>query len=409
MNTADVLIIGGGIIGMSCAMQLARRSRARIVVLEKGAGPGEGSTGASSAVCRFKYSRPETVRLARDGIGAYRRWREFLDLPDPLAVYHNHGVLWLGAEGPSRDADRLGALGVRAAVLDDAHLRQRFPALNTCVLSPDVETGETHDCRGDGLHLLELDGGYMDPVDTLQDLIAAARRKDVEVRFQSKVALVNSSSGRVTGLTLADGAVLQGPVVINAAGPWCNEIFAAAGLACPWPLRPTRIQVALVERPPEAPGDIPVCVDLAGGIYFRTQNRGRQFVVGSVLEQDEREEITDPDTFANFADDDFIRRKLHVLQHRIPALQRMRGVRGYSGLYTMNRSDVHPVVGCTPLGGFLVANGFSGHGFKLAPAIGSLIAQELTGERGEFDTDVNAHFLAFDREPIAVATKSVLA
>jgi glycine/D-amino acid oxidase-like deaminating enzyme len=150
-------------------------------------------------------------------------------------------------------------------------------------------------------------------------------------------------------------------------------------------------------------------VDVAGGIYFRTQNRGQQFVVGSVLEQDEREEIADPDTFANFADDDFIRGKLHALQHRIPALQRLRGVRSYSGLYTMNRSDVHPIVGRTPLEGFLVANGFSGHGFKLAPAIGSLIAQALTGERSEFDTDVSARFLAFDREPIAVATKSVLA
>ena len=82
---------------------------------------------------------------------------------------------------------------------------------------------------------------------------------------------------------------------------------------------------------------------------------------------------------------------------------------GYSGLYTINRSDMHPIVGRTPVEGFYVANGFSGHGFKLAPAIGSLLAQAITGESSTFDTSVSADFLAFDRSPIALASKTVLA
>jgi glycine/D-amino acid oxidase-like deaminating enzyme len=89
---------------------------------------------------------------------------------------------------------------------------------------------------------------------------------------------------------------------------------------------------------------------------------------------------------------------------------RYRGrIRGYSGLYTINARDVHPVVGKTEIDGFYVANGCSGHGFKLAPAIGSLIAQAIVGVGGAFDTRVDPGFLAFDRTPIAIASKSVLA
>jgi glycine/D-amino acid oxidase-like deaminating enzyme len=408
----EIVIIGAGIIGMSTALQLARRTRARILVLEKGSGPGEGSTGASSAVCRFRYTRPETIQLARDGIAAYQNWSAFVGLPDPVARFHRHGVLWLGVGGrisPDRDAKVLGGLGIRTEVLDDRDLEARYPAISPCVVSPDLETGEAHSCHGGGRHLLEVDGGYIDPVDALQDLIRAAASIGVRVRYGAKVTGVAVVGGRVTGVTLGDGEAISCSHLVNAAGPWCNAIFDYVGLDCSWPLQPTRIQIAVLNRPPEVQGDIPVTVDTAGGIYFRTQNRGQQIIIGSVAEVDEREVVPDPGNFATFADDDFVRAKLHALEHRIPGLTSLSGVRGYSGLYTMNRADVHPVVGETPIEGFYVANGFSGHGFKLAPAIGSLLAQTITGEKAEFDTDVDRSFLAFDRTPIHLPSKSVLA
>jgi glycine/D-amino acid oxidase-like deaminating enzyme len=126
------------------------------------------------------------------------------------------------------------------------------------------------------------------------------------------------------------------------------------------------------------------------------------------MPEDERE-IVDPDEFDRSADDDFIRSKLHALQHRLPSVTELKGVRGYSGLYTMNLADVHPLVGETSVSGFYVANGCSGHGFKLAPAIGSLVAQSVTGERISGDTDVDGTFLSFNREPISLAQQSVLA
>jgi glycine/D-amino acid oxidase-like deaminating enzyme len=122
-ETADIVVIGAGIMSMSTAFQIARRSGARVIVLEKGVGPGEGSTGASSAVCRFRYSNAEIVRLARDGIAAYRNWPDFLGNAAPNARFQNVGVLWLSDERDwaLREAARLGPLGIRAEAPPTIH------------------------------------------------------------------------------------------------------------------------------------------------------------------------------------------------------------------------------------------------------------------------------------------------
>jgi glycine/D-amino acid oxidase-like deaminating enzyme len=407
-QTADVVIAGAGIIGMSIAMQIARRSNLRVIVVDKGDGPGEGSTGASSAVCRFKYTRPETVSLARDGIAAYQNWSAFLRISDPVARFHRHGVVWLNG-GTEEEVARLAGLGIRTECLDDDDVQARFPAVNPCRLAPDFENGEPHDCTSGGQHLLEVDAGYVDPMDALGDLITAARAAGVTVRFRTELTGVRRSGDKVTGVTLDGTERIDAPIVVNAAGPWCMSLFQLAGVDHPWPLVPTRIQIVHVARPTTVEGLLPVCVDPAGGIYFRTQNRGQQILIGSVLEVDEQEAVRDPDAYSRYADDEFINRTLHALQHRLPGLADFRQVRGYSGLYTMNRSDVHPVVGRTSLEGFYVANGCSGHGFKLAPAIGSLIARLIVGDASEFDTSVDPAFLSFERSPIPIRSRSVLA
>jgi glycine/D-amino acid oxidase-like deaminating enzyme len=152
-----------------------------------------------------------------------------------------------------------------------------------------------------------------------------------------------------------------------------------------------------------------VGADSSTGIYFRPESGGSQVLIGSVLPEDEEEVVEDPDDYKRSPDADFTEMKLAALHHRVPELE-ARGIpTGIAGLYTINREDVHPVVGPTGVGGFWVANGFSGHGFKLAPAIGSMVAQEVTGARGDFDTDVPMSFFAVDREPIDIAVKHVLA
>ena len=408
----DVVIAGAGIIGLSIARQLARRSSLSIAVIDKGAGVGEGSTGASTAVCRYRYSRDEVVYLARDGIHAYRQWPEFTGLAEPRAEFQQDGVLWLpGADTAwaPRESERMQGLGIESEVLDADELERRFPAISPSTLAPDFETGEPRECTPGGQAFFEPTGGYIDPVSAAQDLVDACRRSGVDVFFKAPAAGIDMKGGRVCGITLGNGDSLSTPLVINAAGPWCHSLYREAGLEIGWDLAPVRIQVLHRDRPDELEGHIPVTVDMAGGIYFRTQNRGQQLVVGSVLEEDEQEVVDDPDNYRNEPDEAFELMKLHALHHRLPKLPYRGRVMGYCGLYTVNRNDVHPILGPTNVEGFWVANGFSGHGFKLAPAIGAMIARELTGEADDFDTNVPMAFLGIGREPIVLDAKSVLA
>ena len=407
-ETADVVIAGGGIVGLSIAYQLARRNAGRIVVLEKSSSLGEGSTGASSAVCRFKYSRAETVLLARYGIGAYRDWAAFLDLAAPMARFHATGVLWLGNGLPvHEEVARLTALRVLAEEIDDRELAQRYPSINPCPLAPDLETGAEHECTNGGGHMVELEGGYVDPMDALHDLLTAVRARGVDVRLGCGVTGIATGAGGIEMVKTSHGEFAT-RTLVNAAGPWCRQLDEMVGLDSPWPLRATRIQIAHVDRPLSIVGAIPVCADPPGGIYFRPQNRGQQIIIGSILEEDEREYV-DPNQFDRSADELFVATKIHAAQHRLRGLGDIRNVRGYSGLYTMNVADVHPVVGATHLSGYYVANGFSGHGFKLAPAIGALVAQAIAGVRLADDPQVEPEFLSFFRSPMSDVVRSVLA
>lgn len=412
MKTADIVIIGAGIIGLCTALQIARRSRLRIVVVDKAPMAGAGSTGASSAVCRYRYSADETVALARDGIAAYQNWSEFLELSAPTLVYHRVGMLWLDGQS-AEDADascaRLTRLGVRAESLPSADLAARFPQLNSCALPFDRSGASIHECApSETRRLFEPDAGYVEPMDAVTDVLNALRARDVAVHFNSGVTGLRRLPNGGFETTLENGDRLQSGAVVNCAGPWCDVISAMIGLDHSWPLRPTRIQVAQVDRPTTLEGALPVCADIAGGIYFRPQGATR-LVIGSVLDEDEQDHVAAADEFKVFADDDFLRAKTHALAHRLGLKAHLTGVRGYSGLYTINMRDRHPIVGRTAVDGYYLANGCSGHGFKLAPAIGSLLARSLVGGADAFETAVDLAFLSPEREPITSVSNSALA
>jgi glycine/D-amino acid oxidase-like deaminating enzyme len=409
---ADIVIIGGGIMGMSIAHQLARRSTLDVVVLEKGAGLGEGSTGGSSAITRQRYTRAENVRIARDGNVIWRNWAEYTGLTDPVGRFHDVGVLWMmhdSADEVAFDRDRLVAEGVDAVQIDADDLRQMYPGVSACMVPFDL-TGEIeHECADGNAFLVERDTGFFDATGALLDVATAAKAGGVDVRMRTEVVDVIAAGQRVTGVRLADGTTIDANLVINAAGPWCNRVNAMAGLDVSWPLVPTRVQVLYRDFPAEVPRPVPVICDAAGGIYFRPEAGDGQIIVGSILEEDELEEVSDPDHYNVAADRSFIDLKIHALHHRLPALP-YRGIPGgMAGLYTVNRQDVLPIVGPTPIDGYAVVNGFSGHGFKESQIIGSMMAQWITGERVTFDTDVPIDFFSIDRDPIEVAEHNVLA
>ena len=410
-TTADVVVVGAGIVGLNVAYQIGRRSDLRVIVVEKGAGVAEGSTGASIGLLRQLYTQTEMVRLARDGLRAYRDWSAYTGLAEPRARFHASGALWMFGKdraGVAADRDRLAAEGIAADVLDAAGVRDRFPALSTCAASFDLSGEVEHQCVEMEAALFEPDAAYVTPVLANEDLLEAARAAGVEVRFRSPVSGVPGGGGRVQGVTLADGTVVDAGVVVNAAGPWCSRIDTMAGFDNPWRMVPTRIQVGHRTLPPEVPRPLPFVGDMSSGVYFRPEAGGQQLLFGSLLEEDEMEEV-DPSDFRTTADRSFVDSKIHGVHHRLPSLPHRGDVGGIAGLYTVNRSDAHPIVGPTEIEGYVVCNGFSGHGFKEAPMVGSLIAQWLTGERAEFDTEVPIGFFAVDREPIPMQWKGVLA
>ncbi|MDH3730576.1 MAG: FAD-dependent oxidoreductase, partial [Acidimicrobiia bacterium] len=135
----------------------------------------------------------------------------------------------------------------------------------------------------------------------------------------------------------------------------------------------------------------------------------QQILVGSIREEDEQEEVSDPDNFNTNIDASFRDTRIYGLHHRIPSLPFRGGMTGIAGLYTVNAEDVYPIIGPTAVEGFVVANGFSGHGFKEAPSVGSMVARWLSGESLEDDTDADMAFFSIDREPHHLDEKAVLA
>ncbi|MEX1126368.1 MAG: FAD-dependent oxidoreductase [Acidimicrobiia bacterium] len=410
-RTAEVVVVGAGIIGSSIAFQLARHGLGRVVAVDKGRGPAEGSTGASSSIVRCRYTHPEVVRLAYHGQESYGNWSEFTGLSETRSGLQRLGVLWLMGESADKveaDAAKLVSQDVEARAIGPEELTSMFPALSPCGVPFDLDADDDHVCVPGDAFLFEAGGGYADPVGANQDLIEAARKHGVAVEFNSQVTAVLKDGGRVTGVRLADGSEISAGLVINASGPWCNQLNDLAGVELRWTLTPTRIQTVYRTWPADM-GPLPVAADNSTGIYFRPQSGGQQVIIGSVLAEDEEEIVDDPDEFKRVPDAEFTEMKLAAFQHRVPALATRGQVSGVAGLYTINREDIHPVVGPSGMDGFWVANGFSGHGFKLAPAVGSMVAQSFTGQSMEFDTDVAMSFFGVDREPIDLAVKSVLA
>ncbi len=407
---ADVIVVGAGIIGSAITHQLARRG-VDVIALDKANGPGEGSTGASSSICRARYSNLEVVRLASHGLHVYKEWPAFTELTRPRAGFHHVGVLWImNADRIAVEADvaRMTSQGVAVESIGADDLVARWPALSACAALFDLTGVVEHVCEPADAYLFESGGGYVDPVSANQDLVDAARGLGAQIRFGSKVADIVKKGGRAVGVALADGTSFAADLILNAAGPWCNQLNELAGVDLRWTLTPTRIQT--VYQPwPDAMGPLPIGIDGTTGTYFRPEHAGSLALVGGVLPEDEEEVVDDPDTFKMVPDQEFIQMKLAAFQHRVPALEPKGNLSGVAGLYTINREDVHPILGPTEVDGFWVANGFSGHGFKLAPAIGSMVAQGITGSSVEFDTDVPLEVFAADRKPLDVAVKNVLA
>jgi glycine/D-amino acid oxidase-like deaminating enzyme len=433
----DVIIVGGGIMGLNIAYQMSRRlpapSASSILVLERGASVGQGSTGASSAVCRYIYTHDEMIDLSVSGIGAYKQWSQYLQSDDVSASFTRTAGLWLTDESVQSargTVARLAERGLHATVMDAADVTKRWPAMTDCGAEFDNWCRVEHECvprsRGDNVAVVEESAGYFEPVAALEDLRRVLAERGVEVLCGADVSGVERRGDRVSGVETARHGSAECAQFVNAAGPWVNVVNRMAGIELPCTLSPTRIQV--IYRPMAASVDeallrpatddtdcvLPFLVDARSGTYIRPQLKSRQLICSTIREEEEREAVPDDqlDTY-NRAVDPETRDALRIaLDHRCPSIvDECARIHQFSGLYTINRDDFHPVIGRPDgLSNVIVANGFSGHGFKIAPAVGAMVARiALDRAVDTFDCDVAPAFFHPNRKPIHLERRNVLA
>ena len=411
-RTCDTLVVGGGVMGLNIAYQLKRRDPDhQVTVLEAAPALGAGSSGYSTGFQRAYYSFDETMGFALDGINAHKNWQDYLADTSAVAKFVETGALWMLGYDEAQNAamvERLAKFGVGADVLDEAAMGERFPLMN-CDPMPkfDAEGNEVDQGLGAFSAVYEHGCGHMDSSTCLEDLHRACVRDGVDFRFKTKVAKFTQDGGRCTGAQLADGSAIEAAATVNAAGPWFNALNETVGVKNSTTSLPTRIQVGHKYIPDEY-CSLPFVADGWGdsGIYFMPRAGNNQLVFGSVAHRFESE-IVDPDDYNDALDPDVKQDYLNCLFHRLPGLETSGEIVGFSSMYTVNQDDVHPVIGESNVPGLWACNGFSGHGFKLAPAVGSLVAQQITGLKTDaWETSVAHDFMGPGREPLTLKVKT---
>lgn len=362
MSAADVVVIGGGCTGASTAFWLASQHQQRVVLLEQRTVAG-GPTGRSSGIVRMHYSYEALIRLALRGREIFAHFEE--------------------AVGGSADFTRTGfvimvAPGQEATLAANVALQQRL-GVGVSLLDPqglhDIDPRLRTDDVGAGAY--EPDSGYADGYATAVAFAGAARRWGADVRESTPGVRVLVEGSRVTGVDTPAGRIPTGAVLV-AAGPWTRKMLAPLGVDVP--IRTTRHQVVLLEPPAGTTSLRPVLVDMGLGLYTRP-DVGGQFMAGSVEEGPDEE--VNPDSFNEGMDFAFAERMSRRLAHRIPAFADVGVKGGYASLYDVT-PDWQPILGAVPgVEGLYIAAGFSGHGFKLSPAVGEALAGLIA--TGRFD------------------------
>jgi len=368
-ETADVVIIGGGVIGASIAFNLARRGIRDVIILEKNF-IASGATGKSSACIRQHYSTECTSRMV---LRSLRMFENFAEAVGGSAGFIKTGFL-MGV--PERDR----------AALEKTIAMQRRVGINTSLIGPDEIREIEPRVRVDDLAAgaWEPDSGYADPSDTTASFVRRAREMGVRLQQNTAVVGLKTAGGAIAEVHTDHGSIATS-TVINAAGVWGDQVAAMAGVSIP--LTVCRHQIRFVKRPAEAASPHPLFYDFVHQIYTRPE--GRDLTLIGSMNPAEIHDRADPDRYNEGVDFDGTAEAVAYLTHRFPAFESGHFHSGYSGPFDVT-PDWHPILDQAPeVRGFYIAVGFSGHGFKLSPAVGEMVADlVLDGKQPGSDIDL---------------------
>lgn len=373
-ESADILIIGGGIMGASIAYHLAKEGNSRVVLLEREA-ICNGTTGRSGAIVRQHYSNDFTIRMAKESLSVFQH---FNDLVGGDCGFVTTGMVVLTGEA--------GADALRANVQ-----MQQEQGINTRMIAAGELSDVAPEYSSEGVvaACYEADAGVADPMATTTSFANRARELGAFIREGVTVTHILKQNGRVAGVRTVEGDI-RAPKVVLAANVWSGRLAQGIGIALP--ILPTRHPMVVLRRPNDfggRQGYHAVGLDLTRQIYLRPD-------VGGVTLVGSTEDVltaSDPDHYAQGLSEEEIRHFRTMSGGSIPALARAVPRGGWAGIYD-DTPDYHPILDqFSACEGLYCAVGFSGHGFKLSPTIGQWMAQLiLTGNKPD-----DMHHFAFDR------------
>jgi sarcosine oxidase subunit beta len=348
---ADVVVVGGGAVGVSAAYHLAAAGVGSVVLLEREAALGTGSTGRCAGGFRHQFSSRINVELSLASIPLITGFSATHGLPLDVVQDGYLFVVRDAAAWPAfvAAAEMQRGLGVPVELLDAAGAARQVPGL-----AVDGVVGATY-CAVDGI---------ADPSGLTLGYATAARRAGATVLTGVSVERIVTAAGRVEGVETDRGTV-RTRVVVNATGPWAGLLARTAGVDLP--LEPIPRVVMVTGAFPGVPVRRTLVIDAASSFYFHREGDGVLMGMGDPAEQP---------SFETRVDERFVAEELLPTAIRVfPALAEASIAHRWVGLYEMT-PDRHPILGPVPgLDGLLLADGFSGHGFQHAPIVGKLLAE----------------------------------
>jgi glycine/D-amino acid oxidase-like deaminating enzyme len=359
--TADVVVVGGGVMGTSIALQLARRRAGRVVLCEK-SHVASGPTGRSSALLRRHYSIELYARMAARSFEMYGNFEELTGRP--AEITRCGLVMAVGPEDAPALRETVAMmqrLGVKVEEVAARDLARVVPGLSV---------------DGLGAAAWETDTGYGDPASVSQAYAARARELGVEIRQDTHVSGFTLSGGRISGVRTSAGD-LSTSTVVNAAGPWGAALSRAVGVDLP--IVASRQHLVILRPRADAAAARPVLVDMVDRAYYRPETGG--LVLVGTRNRAGVSAPVDPDAFSERVDPDRVAWTAEAAARRFPAFADAEAVGGYASVYDLT-PDLHFVIERSPkVPGLVHALGFSGHGFKHSPVVGEMVAELVVDGR----------------------------